>query len=191
MPRIGPTQFSKPKVAVTGGVAVGKSTVLGFFAEMGCSTASADDVAAEVLAEPEIRSSITTALSLDPDWGRADLREAILAEPSARRALNKITHPVIMERLMSLDIDVMEVPLLHEACLGPLFSDVICVLCSYEEQVSRLMDRLGDEAEVGRLIGAQLNLYSKAILSDEMIRTDCPVHIVRMDVQTIAQRIFG
>lgn len=191
MPQIGTSQFSKPRVAVTGGIAVGKSTVLAMFADLGYSTASADDIAAEVLAEPGIRGAISEALSLGPDWGRDELRDSILVDPEARKRLNGIMHPAIRDRMKRLEIDVWEVPLLHEATLSPSFSDVICVLCSYEEQVSRLQERLGDGAMVERAIQAQLNLYAKAILSDEMIRTDYAVHLVRKDVQTIAQRIFG
>lgn len=178
-------------VAVTGGVAVGKSTVLEFFSQLGYRVASADAVARDLLDSPQTCSEIGDSLGLEAGWSRDDLKALVMADPDARQRLNEIMHPLIWDRLESESAQVVEVPLLHEAALGSWFKDVVCVLCPAEIQLERLVARFGDEASVHRVIESQLSLYCKALLSDEIIRTDCSLELVRMDVLTIARRIFG
>ena len=90
------------KVALTGGVAEGKTTVLRFLAEEGLRTASADEVAREVFDDPVVQSEIGQRLEVDGPIEREKVRSLIEGDPSKRRALNEVMHPEILARLISL-----------------------------------------------------------------------------------------
>ena len=84
------------RVAVTGGPAEGKSTVVAYMAALGLATISADDLARTVFNEPDIQDWIRSELGAgDP----SAVRHALLHNPNFRRDLNEKTHPRILALL--------------------------------------------------------------------------------------------
>src|SRR5512137_2688710 len=91
------------RVALTGGIASGKTTVANLFAAHGVPVIDTDVIAREVVepGQPAL-AAITEAFGptvLDPE-GRLDrprLREKIFSDPMARRRLEAILHPAIRE----------------------------------------------------------------------------------------------
>jgi dephospho-CoA kinase len=175
------------KVALTGGVAEGKTTVLRFLAEEGLRTASADDVAREVFEDPVVQSEIGQRLKLDGPIEREKVRLAIEGDPSKRRALNEVMHPEILARLISLNADVVEVPLLIETCIQSLFERVWVATCGPEEQERRLVERLGDAGAARRLVASQLPTVVKCAFADQAIRTDQPLSSVQKAAGELAR----
>jgi dephospho-CoA kinase len=176
----------RARVAVTGGVAEGKSTVLAELARLGWTTLSADEVGRQVSARPEFRALTAEATGADPD-DREAVRRAISADPEARRRLNAVLHPTVLAELLAAEADAVEVPLLFEACLADRFDRVWCVTCGPEEQLRRLTERLGSEAEARALLASQLGSRTKAALSDVVLRTNRPLASVLSDVRALAR----
>ena len=160
-------------IAITGGVAEGKSTVLGYCKEAGYPVASADEVAREVFASDPVQSAIAERLGTIPPVERHVVRTALEESPAFRRELNRLTHAAIIRKLMEIGAAVIEVPLLIEVCLQADFDRVWVVTCGREEQMRRLAARLGT-CNAGRLLASQLPTKAKTPFADCVVRTNQP-----------------
>lgn len=169
------------RVAITGGIAEGKSTVLADIAGLGLPTFSADRVASEVFADPETQRELEAVLGKELIQDRAGLRAAMAADPSVRRGLNRVLHPRILRRLEALGPGFYEVPLLIETALGSRFDRIWVVTCGSAEQRARLIARVG-EAEAAALLRTQLPSRAKCAFADRILRTNAPVESVRRSV---------
>jgi dephospho-CoA kinase len=167
------------RLAVTGGAAEGKSTVLSYLREAGLSCASADEMARQAFATEEVQGHLAEWLGLPKPIAPEAAREAAFGSDDFRRRLNALMHPRILEMMSDSDADAIEVPLLVEACLHPLFERVWVVTCGPREQLRRLAARLGGEAEARRLLAAQLATRAKCAFADRIVRTNREPHSVR------------
>jgi dephospho-CoA kinase len=181
-------------VGITGGIASGKSTIAAMFADLGAVSVDADAVAREIV-EPgqpvlaAIRRRFGEAV-LHPDGtlNRAALAERVFSSERDRRALNAITHPVIVatikERLArerelanqttrpggERRVAVAEIPLLIEESLQSLVDQVIVVSVKPSTQVARLMHGKGlTEEQAWARVRAQLPLEQKLPFADWVI----------------------
>ena len=175
------------RVAVTGGIAEGKSTVMGYLRSLGESTVSADQIAREVFESEEVQSALSERLGLALPLDRDRVRIAISRDIELRRWLNAVTHPKILDQIEVSSAHWFEVPLLFEACLQARFHSIWVVTCGAAEQRSRLVQRLGDDAAARSLIAAQLPTEVKIAFADEIIRTNqseaAVLEIVRQGVE--------
>lgn len=160
------------RIAVTGGVAQGKSTVVATLASIGWRTVSADEVARQVASASDVRHEIAETLALPLDYDRAELRARVAEDPDARLSLNSILHFRTVQALFACHADVVEVPLLFEAGLLTLADEVWTVWCSPENQLLRLAARLGDPIQARQWVAAQLPSPVKVALSDWDVNTD-------------------
>ncbi|MBU6311705.1 MAG: dephospho-CoA kinase, long form [Actinomycetales bacterium] len=144
------------RVALTGGIGSGKSTVAGFLAERGAVIVDADAIAREIVepGQPALEEIVKSfgARVLRPD-GRLDrgaLAQIVFADPQALARLNAITHPRIAtlsaQRLDAVPADavvVYDMPLLAEQGPAALQGwDAIVVVDAPEDlRVSRLVTR--------------------------------------------------
>lgn len=175
------------KIALTGGIATGKSYVLARLQNMGVPCLDADELAHGVMAPgTEATSAIAErfgdVLAADGSVDRAKLGPLVFADPAARRELEAMVHPAVyraiaaamrgFERLGGAPLAVVAIPLLYESGHAGEFDVVIATVCSPEEQLARLRARgLNDEAAQQRL-AAQLPAEEKARRATHVIRTD-------------------
>jgi dephospho-CoA kinase len=174
-----------PRIAITGGIAEGKSTVAGYLRELGYVVDSSDRVAREVYERPDVQIEIAELLGLSAPVPRETVRAAI-SDDRIRRALNRITHPRILAAHRESSAAVIEVPLLIEACLQSLFDRVWVVTCGEQEQLRRLTARLGSEEEAAGMIRTQLTSRAKIPFGDRIVRTNRPESTVKRFVTEAA-----
>lgn len=175
------------RIALTGGIAEGKSTVLGFMAELGVPTFSADSYAREALAEPELWARVVKLFDgIEPD--RAEIRNRALSDDAFRRQLNQILHPWISAQLTEFH-GVAEIPLLIETVRFSQMDAVIVVTCGAAEQRSRLLARTGDEGLTDRLIAIQLPTVAKLPFADAIIRTNESLESVKRQSQAVLEKL--
>jgi dephospho-CoA kinase len=177
------------RIAVTGGIAEGKSTVLGYLRDLGFPTTSADEVARRLFDEPEVNAALAAAAGVEPPIGRDRLRDALHEDAPVRRRVNRIMHPRIAARLVQVENGFIEVPLLVEACLQGAFDHVWVVVAGPEEQLRRLAARLGSAAAAEAALGTQLPTAVKLAFADVEIRTNSPEASVRQVVTGLAKRL--
>lgn len=145
-----------PAVAVTGGIAAGKSEALAAFARHGAETLSADAIVHDLLAkDPEVRESIRDRWGADAVGDRSRIGEIVFADPVELEWLEQLLHPrtraVTDAWLATVDapLAVVEVPLLYEAG-GESRFDAVVVITASESVRSRR--RPGLAAREARLI---------------------------------------
>ena len=180
---------SRP-IGLTGAIAGGKSTVLAMLADLGLRTASSDAIAREIFDEESVQRALAERLGIEGPVTRGVLREAILRESSLRRWTNRLIHPLVGERLARLQVDVVEVPLLFEACLQGRYREVWTASCGPEERERRLRVRYGPEAALDAYGRWQLEERTKDALADLTIRTDRPFENVLTHVASEATSRF-
>ena len=178
-------------IGLTGSIAGGKSTVLALLAELGLRTASSDVVAREIFQKDDVQAALAQRLGTQRSVTPVQLREKILTDPSLRRWTNRLIHPLVGERLALIDADVVEVPLLFEACLQSRYREVWCVACGREERARRLAERYGPEADLEAFERWQLDEEVKCALADFIVRTDRPREAVLTVLKEAAARRFS
>jgi dephospho-CoA kinase len=176
------------KVALTGGIATGKSYVLQRLQQRGVPCLDADELAHGVTAAgTEATAAIAArfgAAVLDAA-GAVDRRKVgsiVFADAEARRDLERIVHPAVYRaiaagiRAFELTDDaplvVVDVPLLYETGHEGDFDAVIATVCPPELQVQRLVARGLSEREAAERLAAQMPAAEKAARADYTIRTD-------------------
>lgn len=167
-----------PRVAITGGIAEGKSTVLGYCRDAGYPVCSVDELARTVFDSDPVQTGLAKLLGQPFPIMRADVRKAIVASPVVRRALNHLTHPLLLDAIHKSDAAVFEVPLLVETCLLGEFDRIWVVTCGPEQQLERLSQRIGPQ-DAKALIETQLPTRAKTPFADAIVRTNEPEHNVK------------
>jgi dephospho-CoA kinase len=193
------------KIALTGGIATGKSYVLDQFRRRGVACLDADELAHGVTAAgTEAAAAITERfgaemLAADGSVDRSKLGPIVFADPSARRDLEAIVHPAVYRaiqaglRAFELVGDgafaVVAVPLLFETGAEDKFDRVIVTACSPETQVSRLRERgLSEEAARQRL-AAQWPTEKKAARAHHVVNTDGTFEDTKRQVEEIYEAL--
>jgi len=170
------------RVAITGGVAEGKSTVLAYLAQQGRAVTSADDIAKGVFDSEAIQAWLAQELGIAPD--RSLVRAKVAEDPHFRRRLNEMTHPLILEALKQSPAEFFEVPLLIETCSQVAFDRIWVVTCGPEEQRRRLAARLNSASKAEDLLRTQLPTRAKIPFADVILRTN-------MDEETVRRNVFA
>ena len=175
-------------VALTGGIATGKSVVASVLADLGCYVHSADAVARALMApggtayRKVIARFGASILAPDGTIDRARLGALVFADASARTALNAIIHPLVLAKKKEViaelaragrtAIYVSEAALTIEAGFQDFFDAVVVTTCRPEIQLRRLMERDGiGEEEALRKIRSQMPAADKARYADHVIDT--------------------
>jgi dephospho-CoA kinase len=179
------------RIAITGGIAEGKSTVLADIAELGHVIASADQMARSVFHDPNVNAQLAALIGVEGDLRPEILREAMSDSPDLRRKVNLLTHPRILQSMADSDAVFFEVPLLIETCLQGFFDQVWVVTCGPAEQLRRLTERLADADLAQRLIDSQLRSRAKTPFSDLIFRTNQAHEIVRLLVAESVERTLA
>ena len=173
------------KVALTGGIATGKSYVLARLKERDVATIDADDIVHEAFgAGSPVTRAIAAQLGsvfLKPDGSvdRTALGVKVFSDPEARHHIEAIVHPVVYQTIhkwfdtLGRPLGVASIPLLYETGREKDFDFVVVTVCPPDLQLRRLLarDRMTEE-EARQRIAAQLPAEEKAARGDFVILTE-------------------
>lgn len=188
--------MSRPlRIAITGGIASGKSTVADFFAALGVPVIDSDALAREVVA-PGTAGFAAVVTRFGPSILRADgtldrqrLRSLVFANPAARADLEAITHPLIRalvaerSRVAGGVYQIHMIPLLVEAGLKSQYDRVLVIDCPESLQLQRLLQRDGtDETTARAMLAAQATRAERLAIADDVI-------VNRGDREVLQQRV--
>jgi dephospho-CoA kinase len=175
------------RVALTGGIATGKSYVLGRLSARGVPCLDADALVHGIeAAGTEATAAIAErfgaeVLAADGSVNRATLGPIVFADPAARRDLEAIVHPAVYRaiqaglrgfELVGYRLAVVDVPLLYESGGEKAFDKVIVTACSPETQHARLVERGLNEETARQRLAAQWPTEKKTARADFIINTD-------------------
>jgi dephospho-CoA kinase len=192
------------KVALTGGIATGKSHVLDRFRRHGVPCLDAD-VLAHGVTEAGTEATAAIAARFGPHILRPDgsidrkaLGAVVFEDETARRALEAIVHPAVYRsiaaglrafELTGSQVAVVDVPLLYETGHEREFDRVVVTACSVDQQIQRLLARGMTETEARRRLSAQLSTQDKATRADYVIRTDGSLEETDRQVEQILHEL--
>lgn len=189
-------------VGLTGGIACGKSHSIKVFAESGAHVLDADEIAHQVIksGNPAHRQIVEhfgdTVLDASGEIDRKTLGARIFSDAKARRILNSIVHPRVIEREKHLSGEIMarvghciiivDAALMIEAKYHTRFDKLIVVHCRPELQVYRLVmrDTLSHKEALAR-IATQMQLSEKLKLADYVIETSGTYKQTRAQIEAI------
>lgn len=173
-------------IALTGGIACGKSAVADLFRQWGAEVVDADAVVHALLAPggacvaavlQEFSSELRTpAGGID----RAKLGAVVFADPAARRRLEALVHPPVIAQLRAWAAEIRRtgrrgvavVPLLYETGLEKDWDAVVCVTAGEPTVLARLAQRGFAEAEARARIASQQPVAEKAARADVVIENN-------------------
>ena len=175
------------EVALTGGIATGKSYCLKRLGDLGMPTIDADRLARLALAPatPGLAAVVerfgASLLRDDGTLDRAALARIVFSDRTARADLEAIVHPDVYRRIrewfgqlpFATPVAIADIPLLFETGHEHDFDCVVVAACSVDEQLRRLIERDGLEpADARARIAAQWPIDEKVRRADHVIRTD-------------------
>ncbi len=193
---------SDPRVvALTGGIASGKSTVARMLSDLGASVVDADLLAREAVGagtsglREVLREFGAQLLGENGELDRGRLGEIVFRDQHARRRLEAIVHPRVAELSQEqiaqalkegAPLVVYEIPLLFETGREREFSGSILVQVDPAQQLTRLMQRSGlDRKAALDRIGSQLPLAAKAERATWVIDNSGPLEATRAAVDRL------
>jgi dephospho-CoA kinase len=195
------------RVALTGGIATGKSHVRSRLESLGIPTLDADMLARDAVAPGTVglaavvRRFGADVCEADGTLNRKKVGSIVFHDPQARRDLEQIVHPYVRETterwFASLDpkrvaFAVADIPLLFESQREGDFDTVIVTACEPATQLNRLMTRDGlDEAAARQRIAAQWPLQDKIAKADYVVHTDGSFDDTNRQVDEIASRLHS
>jgi dephospho-CoA kinase len=166
-------------VALTGGIATGKSTVARMFEDDGFVVIDADRIAHEILEEQQekIAKMFGAEMVREGKVDRKALGAVVFADPLKRKALETLLHPLIYARIeaeakredQKRKPYIVDIPLFFEGNRYPIKRSLV-VYASQPQQIERTMQRdgLGREAVLER-IAAQIDIAEKRYMADYVI----------------------
>jgi dephospho-CoA kinase len=169
-------------IGLTGGIAAGKSEALAAFERLGAATISSDAVVHELLdSEPmlsRLRDLWGEEVIVEGRVDRTKIGEIVFSDPEALKWLEGQIHPLVGERIVgwlsSLGTDVavavVEVPLLFEGEMAPVFDTTVAVVTADELRRERAAAR--GHALVGEREARQLSQEEKAARAEHVIEND-------------------
>lgn len=121
-------------VAITGGIAAGKSEALAAFARHGAATASSDEVVHELLAgDEEVRAAVRERWGDDAVGDRRRIGEIVFADPAELQWLEQLLHPRTRAAVdawlaqVEAPLAAVEIPLLYETGAEDRFDAVVLI----------------------------------------------------------------
>ncbi|HCJ13106.1 MAG TPA: dephospho-CoA kinase [Gammaproteobacteria bacterium] len=200
--------MSALKIALTGGIACGKSSVSQIFKKLGVPIIDLDVIARTVV-ETNTQGLVELVahfgngiLNDDQTLNRQALRQQLFKNSENQQVIEEILHPKILEK-MQTDIEklntqlvIVEVPLLVEQNLSPLFDRAIVVDCSEENQLKRLLKREKlDEKLAKTMIATQASREQRLALSEKLptdiLENNSEIFEMEQKVQDLAKKLLN
>ena len=185
-------------IALTGGIASGKSAAADMFAKLGVPVLDTDQIARDIV-EPGAPALAQIVATFGPDvleasgrLDRARMRERVFNDPAQRRQLEAITHPAIRTELARRSAQaggvyqIHVIPLLIEAGRAESYDRVLVVDCPEEEQLRRLLARDQPDADQARrVLAAQATRKQRLDAADDVIVNTGTIEDLQRFVETL------
>ncbi len=194
-------------VGLTGGIGSGKSAVADEFAKLGAAIVDTDEIAHELTrrggaAIPHVRQAFgDDCIAADGAMDRGKVRAIVFSDPTAKKRLEAILHPMIRaesERRIAASAGVAPyavhvVPLLVESAgYRKRVDRVLVVDCTEAVQVERVKKRSGlADDEVRRIIASQAPRAARLAAADDVIDNSGPLAALGAQVEALHERYLA
>ena len=189
-----------PLVAVTGGIACGKSALGAILQSTGAEVVDTDEIVHRLQA-PGQPLSLAIGEAFGPECllpdgsvNRPALARIVFGDPVQRERLNALSHPLVRDQVSAWRakpsgawLRACLVPLLFETGWESDWDWTICIVCSPETQWKRLLMRGLSEEDARRRLQSQAPPEVKAARADIVIRNDGSLDDLRSAVGELRQ----
>ena len=185
------------KVALTGGIGSGKSTVADFLDELGAYVIDSDQLAREVVERgtsgyEAVLAAFGDGILTDGEIDRAKLAEIVFKDATARATLESIIHPLVrdaaekmVKSLPSDAVVINQIPLLVETDGAKRFDFVITVSADEDIRRRRLIERGMKDYEITKRLAAQVNDAAREAIAHSVIRNNGSIDELRQVVEEL------
>jgi dephospho-CoA kinase len=185
------------KVALTGGIGSGKSTVADFLDELGAYVIDSDQLARDVVERgtpgyEAVLAAFGDGILTDGEIDRAKLAEIVFKDATARATLESIIHPLVRDAaekmVKSLPADAVvinQIPLLVETDGAKRFDFVITVSADEGVRRRRLIERGMKDYEITKRLAAQVNDAAREAIANSIIRNNGSIDELRQVVEEL------
>jgi dephospho-CoA kinase len=193
--------MARLRIGLTGGIASGKSTAAERFSELGIPVIDADEVARAVVlpGSPGLARVIERfgagVAAADGGLDRRALRQVIFSDPTARKDLEAILHPLILAEIERRALEaigpyvVIATPLLVEGGKLDRFDRILVVDVDEEVQLARVMARDACSLEQARsILAAQATRADRLKAAHDVLLNAGTVSDLRQAVDELHER---
>ena len=185
------------KVALTGGIGSGKSTVADFLDELGAYVIDSDQLARDVVERgtpgyEAVLAAFGDGILADGEIDRAKLAEIVFKDATARATLESVIHPLVRDAaekmVKSLPADAVvinQIPLLVETDGAKRFDFVITVSADEDIRRRRLIERGMKDYEITKRLAAQVNDGAREAIAHSVIRNNGSIDELRHVVEEL------
>lgn len=185
------------KVALTGGIGSGKSTVAEMLQECGAIVIDSDQLSREVIERgtpgyESVLARFGDEILSDGEINRAALADIVFKDENKRALLEGIIHPLVRERAESLmrnlpnnSIVVNQIPLLVETDGAKRFDYVITVSASEDIRRKRLIERGMKEYEIAKRLHAQVDDSAREAIADHILANNGSLDELQRSVEDL------
>lgn len=173
-------------IGLTGGIGSGKTTVSDMFAKLGAHIIDTDLIAHQLTApngkaiEPIIAAFGADIIDSAGAMNRQEMRKLVFKDPTAKRQLEAILHPMIRSECEHLATSgggaypIFVVPLLVESGnWNQRVTRVLVVDCEEQTQINRVMSRNGfSRHQVEDIMQVQASRDERLAIADDVIHSD-------------------
>lgn len=169
------------RIALTGGIACGKSLLARYLNELGVETLDADDIVHEIIPEEE----------------RRRIADEIFRDPSKRKELEARIHPLVRERLAEFakianGIRIEIIPLLFECHWESDYDIIISVFSPRSLQIERMTSMRGySEEQAEARLSAQIPVEEKAARSHYVVENDGSAENLKQEAKRLLDWLKG
>jgi len=185
-------------IGVTGGIGSGKTAATDRFQELGITVVDAD-LASRVVVEPGKPALQAIAehfgehlITTNGELDRRALREIVFADPSQRKWLEGLTHPLIAQEILTQiqasqsPYTILASPLLLESSQHKMAERVLVIDVPVELQIARTVTRDHTTEEgVKAIIAAQMSRDDRLAKADDVICNDQDLQRLRENVDQL------
>ena len=193
------------KIAVTGGVSTGKSTVCRLLADRGAYVVSADKIVHTLLSsDPQIRKQVInllgTGILVDGQINRRAIADKVFSDPETLKSLELLLHPAVFHEMENqyqhvkddpkYSLFVAEVPLLYETESSKLFDCIVVVLSERHLCLNRFTkDHKGSAESFEQRMQRQLTPAQKAAKANFVLINNDSIEDLRNQVTNLLTKI--
>jgi dephospho-CoA kinase len=175
------------RIAITGGVASGKSTVCRFFQELGAFTLNADKMVHELLVPDtdlgkKILQQFGPEVLKDGKFDRRVLAEKVFKDAKLLKALESLIHPLLLDKIEKLYVKaceekkytffVVENPLLFEIQRESFYDYVVTVVADESIAKKRFQQQGFQSTEYDQRMKRQMSPHQKAARSHYILQNN-------------------
>lgn len=175
------------RIAITGGIAEGKSTILAHLERLGATVASADNIAKEILKKESIQTAIGKLAGEESTLAPEKIRLLLSLDDQFRRSLNKLLHPLVIAEIEDSSAQFVEVPLLFETCMHTTFDSIWVAYAGQKVQTERLTQRYPGK-DIESLLETQLSSKVRLAFADAVIPTSTDQNSTMLAIEKEVKR---